>query len=207
MTEDGLVHGPLGPGCLHVCVDMQALFFPGAPWGMPWMERILPAVEAIVKSHARRTVFTRFIPARNVETAIGAWKRYYRKWEPLTLERITPEKLELAPALARFVPPARILDKQVYSPWVGTQLDALVAASGTQTLVITGGETDVCVLATVLGAIDRGFRVVVASDAICGSADDTHDAAIVLYASRFGEQVEIASIEKILEEWECPRLI
>ena len=56
-------------------------------------------------------------------------------------------------------------------------------------------------LATVLGAIDRGFRVIIATDAICGSADETHDAAMTLYASRFGEQVEIASTEEILASW------
>jgi nicotinamidase-related amidase len=32
-------------------------------------------------------------------------------------------------------------------------------------IVITGAETDVCVLAAVLGAVDFGYRVVVAEDA------------------------------------------
>jgi nicotinamidase-related amidase len=62
-------------------------------------------------------------------------------------------------------------------------------------------ETDVCVLATVLGAIDRGYRTIIALDAICGSADETHDAAMTLYRSRFSEQVETATTEEILEGW------
>ena len=66
---------------------------------------------------------------------------------------------------------------------------------------MSGGETDVCVLATVLGAIDRGYRVVIAADAVCGSADATHDAVMTLYASRFSEQVEIAGTEDILSGW------
>lgn len=40
------------------------------------------------------------------------------------------------------------------------------------------GETDVRVLATVRGAIDIGYRDVVAEDALCSSADQSHDAMI-----------------------------
>jgi hypothetical protein len=40
-----------------------------------------------------------------------------------------------------------------------------------------------------LGAIDR-VRVVLVNDAICSSADQTHDALIQLYRSRFSERVE-----------------
>ena len=39
------------------------------------------------------------------------------------------------------------------------------------TLVISGSETDVCVLSTVLGAVDRGYRVVIAIDALCSSSN------------------------------------
>ena len=68
-------------------------------------------------------------------------------------------------------------------------------------IVITGAETDVCVLAAVLGAVDFGYRVVIASDAICSSADATHDALLQLYKSRFSEQIEIAETELILASW------
>jgi nicotinamidase-related amidase len=197
----GLVYGPLGSGCLHVCVDMQVIFLPGSPWGNPWMERVLPAIEELTARHAPRTIFTRFIPVRDVDAASGAWKRYYRRWEALTLDHVDPSRIELISSLARFVPPATVVNKHVYSPWTEGRLDALLTSAGFDTLVVTGGETDVCVLATVIGAIDRGFRVVIAKDAICGSADETHDAAMTLYASRFGEQVEIAATEEILVNW------
>jgi nicotinamidase-related amidase len=73
--------------------------------------------------------------------------------------------------------------------------------SGIDTLIITGGETDVCVLATVLGAIDRGFRVVLVTDAICSSADQTHDALMEVYNSRFSEQIEAVTMDEALESW------
>ncbi|MHC2279292.1 hypothetical protein ACVME8_005935 [Bradyrhizobium diazoefficiens] len=37
-------------------------------------------------------------------------------------------------------------------------------------------ETDVCVLSTVLSAVDLGFRVVIVEDALCSSSDVGHDA-------------------------------
>ena len=52
-----------------------------------------------------------------------------------------------------------------------------------------------------LGAIDYGYRVIIATDALCSSADSTHDAMLEIYGSRFGMQVETASVEEILESW------
>jgi nicotinamidase-related amidase len=118
-----------------------------------------------------------------------------------SLVNIDTALVELMPSLARFVPPAQTLDKHVYSPWTEGRLDAMLTGSGIDTLVITGGETDVCVLATVLGAIDRGFRTVLVTDALCSSADQTHDALMELYRSRFSEQVEGVEMEEVLDGW------
>jgi hypothetical protein len=43
---------------------------------------------------------------------------------------------------------------------------------------------------------------VVATDAVCSSADETHDATLTVYRSRFGEQVETASVNDILGSWQ-----
>jgi Isochorismatase family len=73
--------------------------------------------------------------------------------------------------------------------------------AGIDTVIITGGETDVCVLSTMLGAIDWGFRVILIQNAFCSSADETHDAMMNIYMSRFGEQVETVTTETLLESW------
>ena len=109
--------------------------------------------------------------------------------------------IEVVPELARFIPPARIFDKYVYSPWTGTDLQERLQRDGIDTLVMSGGETDVCVLSPMLGAVDWGFRVILATDALCSSADETHDAMMKIYKSRFGEQVETATVETILANW------
>jgi len=197
----GLPFGPLTARSVHLCIDMQLVFAEPTPWHTPWMGRVLPAIEEIASRHAERTVFTRFLPPSRPEDMPGAWRRYYRRWREMTLERIDPGLLELVPALARFAPPAKIVDKHVYSPFVERTLLSHLRDRSADALVITGAETDVCVLAAVLGAVDFGYRVVIASDAICSSADATHDALLTLYRQRFSEQIEIADAELILANW------
>jgi nicotinamidase-related amidase len=197
----GLLFGSLTARSVHLCIDMQLVFAEPTPWHTPWMGRVLPVIEEIACRHAERTVFTRFLPPSQPDDMPGAWQRYYCRWREMTLERIDPGLLELVPALARFAPPAKIVDKHVYSPFVERALLNHLRDRQADALVITGAETDVCVLAAVLGAVDFGYRVVIASDAICSSADATHDALLTVYRNRFSEQIEIADTELILANW------
>jgi nicotinamidase-related amidase len=201
MPQDGLQNGPLTASCAHLCIDMQILFAARTDWHTPWMTRVLPMVERLVAARPDRTIFTRFIPARRPGEGSGTWRRYWERWASMTLEALPPDAVELIPALARFAPPAEVVDKWVYSPWVDSDLHERLQARGIDTLVISGAETDVCVLAGVLGAVDRGYRVVVATDAICSSSDHTHDALLTLYHERYGQQVEAATVEEILRDW------
>lgn len=201
MPKDGLHNGPLTASCAHLCIDMQILFAAGTDWHTPWMTRVLPVVERLVAARPDRTVFTRFIPARRPGEGNGTWRRYWERWSSMTLEALPPEAVELIPSLARFTPPAEVVDKRLYSPWIESDLHQRLQARGIDTLVISGAETDVCVLAAVLGAVDLGYRVVVATDAICSSSDHTHDALLTLYRERYGQQVEAAGSEEILGAW------
>ena len=201
MSDDELRYGDLTESCVHLCVDMQRLFAEKTDWFTPWMGRVLPNVRRIAEAHAARTIFTRFIPATRPGEGEGTWRRYYERWESMTVERLGAEMVELVPELARLVPPAELLDKRVYSPWIGTDLDDRLRARGVDTLVVTGGETDVCVLGAVLGAVDRGYRIVVVTDALCSSCDEAHDASLAVYRSRYGQQVETVTTEVILRRW------
>jgi nicotinamidase-related amidase len=196
-----LPFGPLGARTVHLCVDMQNLFAEETPWNTPWMKRVLPVVTRIAEHQPERTVFTRFIPARHPEELAGSWRRFYRRWAELTLERIDPRLLELVPPLDRLAPPATVIDKRVYSPFAEPALSELLHSRQIDTLVITGAETDVCVLAAVIDAVDQGYRVVLATDAICSSSDQTHDALMTLYQNRFSQQIETAETAAILKAW------
>ncbi|MBY2943297.1 MULTISPECIES: cysteine hydrolase family protein [Rhizobium] len=185
---------------IHLCIDMQRMFAENTPWHVPWMKEVSPQIQEISRRYPQRTVFTRFVPPKRAEDMHGMWRSYYEKWDTMTLERLGPDMVDLVPSLKALVPPARIFDKMTYSPWTTGELHRVLAGEGVQTLAISGGETDVCVLAAALGAIDLGYRVILLKDAVCSGADDTHDASLELLGDRFSVQLEISSTEDVLRQ-------
>jgi nicotinamidase-related amidase len=186
---------------IHLCVDMQKMFLPPGPWAVSWLPQTLPMVLRLVEKDPRRTIFTRFIPARRPGDGHGIWRSYFEHWADMTLERAGTEIIELAPPLGTYVPPARQFDKPVYSPWFGGKLAQALAVDHIDTLIVSGGEADMCVLATVMGAIDLGFRVILADDAICSTSDVAYDNILRLFTERYSHHVEVASVDEILDGW------
>jgi nicotinamidase-related amidase len=132
------------------------------------------------------------------------WARYYKKWEAVTLERLDPEMLELMPSLERFTPPGKTFDRATYSAFADGRLHHWLRERGVTALIISGAETDVCVLATVLSAVDLGYRTIVVRDALASSADQTHDSLLALYDRRFDIQIELTEVEELREAWQPP---
>jgi nicotinamidase-related amidase len=155
------------------------------------MERVLPVVTEIAGRFPARTVFTRFITPEQPEGMPGMWQRCYRRWRETTRDRVDPSLLELVPPLACLAPPATVIDKTRYSAFAEPHLLQHLRQRGADGLIVTGSETDVCVLATVLGA----------RDAICSSSDEGHDALLRVYHRRYSEQIETADAEEVLRRW------
>lgn len=199
--EDGLRHGPLGPSALHLCIDMQELFARETPWHVPWAHRTAPSIRRLVEYRPERAVFTRFLPPERPEDMPGAWRRFYSRWAEMTRGVLEPALLELVPMLAEFTPPALVFDKHGYSAFTAPGFGRRLREGGVDTLIVTGGETDICVWATVIGAVDRGYRVVLASDAVCSTSDATHDALLQPCRSRFSQQIEVAMVDQVLDAW------
>ena len=197
LEQEVLRFGPVGENWVHLCIDMQRMFAEETEWYTPWMERVLPNVVKLVELDPARTIFTRFIPPQSPDDVDDTWRRYYRRWASMTRDALAPGLIDLVPELASFAPPAHVEDKAVMSAWAGS-LHARLRAAGIHTVLISGAETEVCVLATVMGAIDRGYRVIIVADAICSGADSTHDAMLEIYKSRFGMQVETVSTAELL---------
>jgi nicotinamidase-related amidase len=180
---------------------MQTVFAERTDWHVPWMERVLPTVRRTAEARAEHTIFTRFVPPSHPTQMPGTWQRYYRRWRHMTGERIDPALIELLPALRSLVPPAIVIDKCHYSSFAESALPRLLTEREIEAVVISGGETDVCVLAALLGAVDRGLRVVLATDALCSTSDAAHDCILALCRDRFSQQIEAAGAEEILDNW------
>ncbi|MEH2589012.1 cysteine hydrolase family protein [Bradyrhizobium sp. AZCC 1721] len=185
----------------HLCIDMQNIFARGGVWETPWMEKVLPVIAQIAARYRERTVFTRFITPERPEDRRGQWRVYFTKWQRATRSDLAPGALDIVPALARYSPPALVVDKPAYSAFFGSRLGHLLVERHVGTVVVSGAETDVCVLATVLGAVDLGFRVVIVQDALCSSSDTGHDALMTMYRTRFNEQIELVSAAELFDMW------
>jgi nicotinamidase-related amidase len=132
----------------------------------------------------------------------GVWRRYYTRWRVATREVLPLELLELMPPLAALSPPATIIDKTRYSAFAEPGLIDHLRQREADALIVSGSETDVCVLATVPDAVDFGYRVIIVRDAVCSSSDEGHEMLRRLYHTRYTEQIEAADAEAILARWE-----
>jgi nicotinamidase-related amidase len=151
---------------------MQRMFSVEGLWPTPWMDRVLPLVSTLAGRYPERTIFTRFIPPERPDQMPGMWQRYYTRWRATTREYLDVRLLELMHPLSALCPPARVIDKTRYSAFAEPALLAHLQERQADALIISGSETDVCVLATVLDAVDLGYRVIVVRDAVCSSSDD-----------------------------------
>ncbi len=138
---------------VHLCVDMQRIFSAEGPWPTPWMDRVLPVAASLANRHLERTVFTRFMPPERPDQMPGMWQRYYRRWRVATRECLDLRLLELMPPLAALCPPATVIDKTRYSALAEPKLAEHLRQREADALIVSGSETDVCVLATVPDAV------------------------------------------------------
>lgn len=82
---------------------------------------------------------------------------------------------ELPPDLAAQPGDYVIRSKKRLSAFYGTELETLLRALGTQTVILCGINTNTCVLCTAFDAFNRDLRVVVASDGVASMyGDDLH---------------------------------
>ncbi|WP_062516563.1 cysteine hydrolase family protein [Demequina gelatinilytica] len=87
------------------------------------------------------------------------------------------ETTELYPGLEP-LPHEYLVQKRRYSGFYGTELDIVLKGYGTDTIVMIGGLTDVCIHYTAVDAHQLDYRFRTISDLVGGSSDKAHDAAL-----------------------------
>jgi len=71
------------------------------------------------------------------------------------------------------------ITKRRYSCFFGTELEILLKGLKAETLILTGGFTDVCVHYTFVDAHQNDYYCRVVEDCVAGSSQKAHDAALV----------------------------
>lgn len=191
--------GPIPHGAIHLVVDMQELFRSHPDWGSTSLNTIVAPIQRLLSARPERAYFSRFVPPQHMDHATGAWQRYYQRWHNVTLERMDPDLVNVIEELRPWE--KHVVDKAGYSALGNLDFRQLMSASADRCLILTGVETDVCVLSTAMEAMDLGLRVILARDAITSSSAKCHELALEIVHDRFDEQIELASVDEIIAAW------
>jgi len=192
----------LGPDTVHVAVDMQRLFAEDTGWQVPGLADILPNVLRLVGHRPGRTLYPCFITPPSTSAARGVWQSYYRRWPQMTDGRLSADKLELVAELAGLAPASSRIPKEGFSSYSGPGFAPALERLGARAIVVSGVETDICVLGTAVDAVDQGLRVVIAVDAVTSSSLSAHRAALEHIFPRHEPMIELATTEAILAAWQ-----
>ena len=84
-------------------------------------------------------------------------------------------------------PDEPVLNKVTMGAFASTGIDTLLKAKGIKEIVCTGVSTNNCVGMTAMEASDRGYSVVIASDATGTCSDEMQDAFIAMFLRLWGK--------------------
>ncbi len=186
---------PLSPHTKHIVIDLQRLFAEPHGWHVPSIADILPNVLTLCQTSAEKTLYSRFITPPNPQSATGRWQNLYEAYPEVT--GLNPAILDLIHPLNQIARPTQIFDKTTYSIFPAV----LPHLTQTDTLILSGAETDACVYASALSAVDLGLRVILATDALTSSDQAAHDATLHIIARRLPNQVDLATTAEIIAAW------
>ena len=190
-----LMLSPLSPHTKHVVIDLQRLFAEPHGWHVPSIAQILPNVLALCQTTADKTLYSRFITPPHPKASTGRWQNLYQAYPNVT--GLAPAILALIEPLAKIAQPSQIFDKTTYSIFPAVHLHL----TQTDTLILSGAETDACVYASLLSAVDLGLRVIIATNAVTSSDQAAHDATLNIIARRLPAQIELATTAEIIAAW------
>ena len=186
---------------MHVVIDMQRLFADHPDWAVKDIGRIRAEVSRLAEKKPGRTFWTRFVPAESVAAAPGSWRRYYEQWPRATLEGGGRDYVDLLPEHRLLAGKAAVFDKPGFSAFTNYGFVVALRAAEIDTLILSGVETDVCVWATALDAVDAGFFVILGRDAVTSGSREAHAATLDIMAPRFAPQLTVMDSAALDAVW------
>jgi maleamate amidohydrolase len=97
-------------------------------------------------------------------------------------------------------PDEPVLNKLFASAFFGTPLASLLASAGCDSLIVTGASTSGCVRATVVDALQHGYRPIVPREAVGDRNPDAHEANLYDIDAKYGDVVSVDDVVAHLEE-------
>ena len=211
-TFEAALRLPPGKAALLV-VDMQRGFLdPGEAMEVPPARDILPKIRTLLDLfRAKRlpVLFTEFTYSERAPLLVGELHPEHCRAAPgaprgfgrpssscLEGEANIRVAAELAPR-----PDELVVTKFHYDAFNGTPLDAALRARGVTHLVLTGTMTDICVLATVVGGMNREYRMTVVEDATATLWPEVQRASLDIIRRAYGRVLTTRQVAEELARW------
>lgn len=96
------------------------------------------------------------------------------------------------------LPGEEIVVKYRYSSFQGTSLDMLLRSWGSQTVILTGAATNVCVESTARDVYSHDYYLVMVEDCTATTSEEDHKYALRMIDTYFGE---VAKADDIIAAW------
>ena len=194
-------------------VDMQRGFLdPGAAMEVPEARAIVPIVADLIARFRRQDLavaFSQFVYSPAVPLLVGDLHPEHRPavpgaptgfGHPSSSCLAGDPSVEVVPELAP-APGELAVQKHWYDAFAGTPLDGALRARGVRSLVVTGTMTDICVLATVVGAFNREYRVTVVEDGVATLWPDIQRATLDIIRRAYGRVVPAKAVADEIAAW------
>jgi len=204
----------LAPGRTALLViDMQRAFLdPGEAMEVPAAREIVPQIQALLalfRGQGLPVIFTEFTYSENVPVLVGRLHPEHRRAAPgaprgfgrpssscllgdanvHVVRELTPRSDEL------------VVTKHYYDGFSATPLDHALRARGVTHLVLTGTMTDICVLATVVGSMNREYRMTVVEDATATLSPEIQHAALDVIRRAYARVLTVKQVAAEMAGW------
>ena len=194
-------------------VDMQRAFLdPGEAMEVPAARDIIPQIQsllALFRSQGLPVVYTEFTYAETLPLLIGHLHPEHRRapagtsrgfGRPSSSCLLGEANVHVVPELAPH-PGELVVTKHYYDGFNGTPLDHALRARGMTHLVLTGTMTDICVLATVVGGMNREYRMTVVEDATATLSPEIQHAALDVIRRAYARVLTAKQVAEEMARW------
>lgn len=194
-------------------VDMQHGFLdPGQALEVPPAREIVPRIRALLdlfRAKGLPVVFSEFVYSTRVPLLVGQLHPEHqpaRPGAPTGFGHPSSNCLEGDPSVKTIVelaprPDELVVSKRWYDAFAGTPLDGALRARGVTALVVTGTLTDICVLATVVGAFNREYRITVVEDGVATLWPEIQRATLDIIGRAYGRVVSSKAVIDHISTW------
>lgn len=194
-------------------VDMQRGFVePGQAMEVPPARDTVPVIRGLLEAFRTArlpVVFTAFVYSPSVPLLVGELHPEHRPAAPGApggFGRPSSCCLEgdaSADVIAALAPRdgEAVVHKRWYDAFAGSELDGVLRAREVTSLVVTGTMTDICVLATVVGAFNHEYRVTVVEDGVATLWPEIQRATLDIVRRAYGRVVPAKVVADEMAAW------